>query len=1119
MFAGGPGGVFVGREHELRVLRADVEDALRGRGRLVLLAGEPGIGKTRTCQELAAYAREHGAQVLWGRCYEGEGAPAFWPWVQVLRAGLNHFETAALQAVLGASAVELAPIVPGLREQWPDLPSSDPSDSPEARFRLFDSVAGFLSKLAQRAPLLVVIDDLHGADRSSLLLLEFVTRGLRELPLLVLGTHRDVGGRSAHPLTETLVDVARQPSTERLVLRGLSADEIAEFIRTSAGVEPPAVLVTLLHERTEGNPLFVSEFVQVLLSEGRLAGGTEGGWNVTVPSTVQAVIGRRLAPLSEVCREVLRTAAVVGREFHLNVLEGALAEGKQAQLIGALEEAVAAQVLQGLDASGRGRFAHALIRETLFEELGTVRRQQLHRTVGESIERLDADEGLAELVYHFFEAGENEKTVAYAQRAGDRALGMLAYEEAVRLYERGMDALRRLPGEDAHERQRCDLLLGLGEAQNGAARTAESKETILRAADIARGLRLREHFSRAALVYGVQLVWGEAGVTDTTLVGLLEEAIAFWGSDDSALHARLLGRLATALYYLPVEARRASLCDAAVTMARRIGDRGALAFALNAQHAAGWGPDNQAERLAIATELKQLAEAAGDRHLVFQAHFWRANDSLELGDFDAFDTDLNTCARLADELRRPYYDLHVALFEAARAAILGRFDDAQRFTAAAHAAGMEWYPAVAQFGTGFHALNRAVLRGEPLDGLVAFLEASIAQHPGVPAMRCFLARVYAELGRDAPARHEFNRVAAAGFADLPRDGNLLPMLSFLSDVCAFLGDTERAAILYELLDPYAERAAIIGNVGVYFGCGAQCLGKLAATMSRWDDAVRHFKDAIAFNIRMHARPQLALTQHAYARALFARGTPGDRETASSLLAAALDTARDLGMRRLDEKITRLLEGTQRAATGDVRSATESPKPAPGDRSAEPNLFRREGGYWTIAFAGTLVRLKDNKGLQFIAHLLRHPGQEFLALDLVDFGVSNADRGAAPQIAIGAPALDAEAKRAYKERLHELRDELEEAERFNDFGRAAQLQAEMHFIGEQLSAAVGRHGKDRKAGGAAERARLMVTKRIKGALTTIGAVHPQLAHHLRACVKTGYLCSYTPPPDRRVAWQF
>jgi tetratricopeptide (TPR) repeat protein len=1117
---------FVGRQAELNALHASVEQALDGHGRLVLLTGEAGIGKTRTAEELAAYAQRRGAQVLWGRCSEDAGAPAFWPWVQLLRSCTNPLDPEALRRLLGDGAPEIAQLVPQVRERLPGLPIPSGLDSAQARFRLFDAVARVLEQLARRMPLVLIIDDLHGADQSSLLLLQFVVRALREWPLLLVGAYRDPTSTREHPLTALFVEALRQPGTQQLTLSGLSPSEVERFIELTAGVKPAAAVVAAIHQQTEGNPLFVAEYLRLLLTDPSQSGLHTLPATLGVPQSVKAVIGRRLRPLSRECNAVLEAASVIGREFGLDVVEWAVASLpalslslRERGLGDLLAEAVTAGVLVEVPGPAhRYRFAHALFHETLYDELSPARRMHLHREVGAAIERLpDIEEHLTELAHHFFEAADENaaQAVHYAQRAGERARALLAYEEAARLYELGLDALRRVPtaathaGEDRHERQRCELLLGFGEAQNGAGKTLQSKETVLRAADIARRLGLREHVSRAALAFGVQFAWGEAGVTDTTLIGLLEEAIALWGAEDSALHARLLGRLATALTYTPSAARRTAFCGEGVAMARRIGDPATLACALDAQHSAAWGPGNQVERVAIATELAQLAEQAHDRHLAFQAHFWRANDYLELGDFDAFDADLNTCTRLAEELRRPYYAFHVSLFQAARALILGRFEDARRFATAVYTEGMKWHERAAEFGAGLFALNTALLGGEPLDGFVVFLETAIAQHPEVPNIRCIVAHLYAELNREADAGRELNYVAAADFVDWPQDAILIHTLTLLSDTCAFLGDTERAALLYELLAPYAARAAVVPNVGVYSGCVSQSLGTLAATMSRWDDAVRHFADAVAFNTRMRARPQLALTQHTYARVLLARAQPGDRELASRLLATALDTARELGMKRLEAKVSDLLSTRPAIGEAQRRSARQ---PESRDAQRETGIFRKDGDLWEIAYAGRTGRLEHTRGLQYIAHLLRYPGREIDVLELVQ-GSGVGGQGREDQTSStgdrGLPLLDAQAKAEYRQRVHAWRAELQESERLNDRGAIERARAEIEMLSDQLAGAVDLGGRDRPVGAGVERARVAVSKRIKEAIDRIRAVHAPLAEHLKASISTGYYCTYTP----------
>ena len=321
-----PNRLFVGREHEQQVLRAAIDAVRTGHGRLALLAGEAGVGKTRIAEELARYAPEHGVQVFWGCCSEDGGAPAFWPWVQILRAAIKGMDRDSLAIALGTGAADIAQLVPELRVVLPDIPSIAIADSPQARFRVFDGITRFLDYLAARAPVLLIIDDLHGADPSSLRLIEFIVRELRSMPLMMLASYRDVGLTSTHPLTGMLVEGLRVSDVERLTLSGWSASEIAEFIERSTHIAPAASLVRAVHQRTEGNPLFVGEYVRLLLSEG-----SDTVTIRPVPHTVRAVIARRLAPLPSHCRDVLRVAAVIGREFGLQLLASVLL------LIGALE--------------------------------------------------------------------------------------------------------------------------------------------------------------------------------------------------------------------------------------------------------------------------------------------------------------------------------------------------------------------------------------------------------------------------------------------------------------------------------------------------------------------------------------------------------------------------------------------------------------------------------------------------------------------------------------------------------------------------------------------------------------------------------------------------------------
>ena len=291
-------GAFVGRGSELAELIAGLEDAFAGRGRLFLLVGEPGIGKSRLAEEVMRRARVRGARVLVGRCWEAGGAPAYWPWVQALRAQVREDETAALRAHLGTGAEQLAQVLPELRQRFPDLPDPpSPSEPEAARFRLFDATAQFLRNSSEARPILLVLDDLHAADAPSLLFLRFLARELQSTHILLLAAYRDVDPIPGRPLTETLTELAREPVTRRLALVGLSEPEVAEYIEQTAAQIASAPLLAALYEETEGNPLFVGEIVRLLSVEGVRSKSTAEG-RLAIPQSIRDVIARRLTHLS-----------------------------------------------------------------------------------------------------------------------------------------------------------------------------------------------------------------------------------------------------------------------------------------------------------------------------------------------------------------------------------------------------------------------------------------------------------------------------------------------------------------------------------------------------------------------------------------------------------------------------------------------------------------------------------------------------------------------------------------------------------------------------------------------------------------------------------------------------
>jgi DNA-binding SARP family transcriptional activator len=882
---------FVGRQRELSELAGALEDAAGGQGRLVLVSGEPGIGKSRLAAELARHARAHGAQVLAGRCWEAGGAPAFWPWVQSLRSYLRVEARDELVSELGPGAAEVAAILPELHELIPGLRPPAAPESEGARFRLFHATAEFLQRASEKRPLVLILDDLHAADTPSLLLLQFLAREIGSMHVLLLAVMRDVDPTPAEPLTAMLAEVAREPITRRVSLAGLAEDEVAEYVRLTAAEIASPELASALYGETEGNPLFVSETVRLLSLEG-LSPQASGTPRLAIPPTVTDVISRRLGHLSADCNQMLTQASVLGREFALDALERVVAQ-PEGQFLECVDEATAARAVAEVPGvRGRLRFSHVLVRDTLYDRLGAARRARLHRRAGETLEALYArDPGphLAELAHHFLEAsaaGTPGKAIGYARGAAERAASALAYEEAVRLYQVALQEHGR--GEPPDAMVRCELLLALGDAQTRAGDTPAAKETFLLAAGLAG--HTGEAVARAALGYGGRLLFNVSR-DDPRLRPLLEQALAELGQGDSALRAKILARLAGGpLRDEPSRERRASLSEHAVAIARRIGDPALLGYVLDASFLAIWAPDNIGKRRAIAAEMVEVGESTGDLERLFQGHVYRIWTLLELGDLAAVSAEVGIASRIADELRQPAQLWMAAAVRTLCALLEGRFEEAGELIEEAFRLGertIPWNAAVTR------QLQLFALRREQgrLDELEETVKGAAHTHRTYPVWRCVLADLYAQLGRQDDARAEFERLAAGDFTELPFNEEWLLGMTLLADVCTALGDVPRSVRLYQLLLPYRELHAVVVPE-ISLGAVARPLGRLAATAGRFEQATQHFEAAIQLNQRSGARPWTAHARHDYARMLIARG---DHQNARQQLAHALATYRELQM--------------------------------------------------------------------------------------------------------------------------------------------------------------------------------------------------------------------------------
>jgi hypothetical protein len=889
----------VGRVPELAELIGGLGDAFAGHGRLFVLIGEPGVGKSRLAEELARHARGRGARLLIGRCWEAGGAPAFWPWVQLLRSYVRASDRSDLVSELGPRAADIAPILPELHELIPGLPPPTASEPEGARFRLFHATAELLRRGSAERPLVLILDDLHAADTPSLLMLQFLARELGAMHVLVLAAMRDVDPVPGEPLTTMLAEVAREPVSHRISLRGLSERDVSEYVQLTAADIASAELAAELHAETEGNPLFLTETVRLLLLEG-LRPGPGGAVRLVVPQSVRDVISRRLAHLSAACNQVLALASVLGREFVLELL-ARMGEVSVDELLDTLDEAMSARVIGEVPGvADRLRFAHVVIRDTLYERLTTARRVRLHRLAVAALESLDGEDPgahLAELAHHSIAAREFDKAVRYAWRAADRALALLAYEEAARLYQTALDALE-LQGV-ADEKSRCALLLSLGEAQGRAGNTPAAKAVFLEAANVARRLGLSPELARAAVGYGGRTAWVRAA-GDRRLVPLLEEGLDAISETDVELRARLLARLAGALRDEPSRTRRDRLSREAIQLARRSGSPAALAYALDGRAEVILAPDTIAECLALGNELCEVAERIGDKERMVHGHMDRFVVQVLLGDIRGAHADLAAMTQIADELRQPVQLWQARIAQAMLALGLGRLSTAKELVAQALELGERPHPEMAIPAHRVQWYTLCELRGEPEKADVG-IRNLVADYPNRPVFRCVLAHLHTQLGRTDEAQQELAELAREEFSALPFDQEWLYGMSLLAESAATLRDTNVAIVLYPLLKPW-EGINAADHPEAMRGSISRHLGLLAALLERPDQASAHYEAALSMNAKMGARPWLGHTQNDYAQTLLARHAPGDSKRADQLLDAARTTYHELGMHTHAAKI-------------------------------------------------------------------------------------------------------------------------------------------------------------------------------------------------------------------------
>ena len=883
---------YAGRQTEREQLEAAYKLVSAGERRVVLISGEPGIGKTRLVAHLARNVQEDRALVLYGRC-EDELDVAYRSISEALRQLLVHLPEAVVTEHLAACGGELGRLV-----SLVGAPPPERSDPETERLRLFESVCDLLSRASQWTPVVLVLDDLHWADRSTLMLLRHLVRAEPVMRVLIVGTYRDTDLARSHPLADLLADLRRENGYERVALTGLDEAETTAFILARAGdaVEEPeaAALARLLLEETDGNPFFMGEVLDHLIDAGALF-QRQGRWEgdadliarIGIPEGVKEVIGRRLSALGAETNEALTVAGVCGSAFAAEVVAEVMGRAVD-EVAALLDEPLRRRLLAEVaDAFETYTFAHALVRQTLLEELSTSRRVRLHHRVAEVLEARGAS--AAELAYHFCESAamaDAAKAVEYAMKAAAEARAGLAFEQALSLYRRALEAEESLPPDPA---RRAAIHLEIGTSRDNLGEALEARADFVAAADCARRAGSTDLLVEAACRYGgraaVWLDWGEP-------VGpaLAEEALRAVGQDDSEDRVRVLSKLSFWAVLDQEVDRRLALTEEALELSARLGSTQARAEALTYRMWSVRGTGRLDEQLALADELEALALSTDDagRHMV--ALINRAGAQFIRNDLAACKHTIAQMAELGERRREVYARWSTAAYASHFAQIEGRFSDLE----VCMAVEAEAAPAVGDVGRALGALRRLFceeLRGTAA-GCAAALRALEVDFPMLRKGNSYSARAaWAEGDLDSATRviSEYRSTWRTGLAE----GRIFTVSGTAPVVCA-VGAVELAADMYDFALPYAGQWATQSGEQDN-GLTDEALGRFAACLGRRDEAVARFRSALE-GYRVAGSPVYR------ARTLAALAPLLEGDAAADSAREAADICARLGLARLGREV-------------------------------------------------------------------------------------------------------------------------------------------------------------------------------------------------------------------------
>jgi tetratricopeptide (TPR) repeat protein len=1051
----------VGRSKEILGIDRAIETLKAGRGQVLMLAGEPGIGKSTLASLAARRAEADSLPVFWGFAWEAGGAPGYWPWMQLLGSLVSECKP-------GDDLVSsLDRLLPGIHAPA-DARTLQPN---QARFQLLESVRRLLEDLAQRTPLVLILEDLHAADSDSLHLLQYVSRHLSNMPVLLIGTFREAEARimlAGEPLWRVCRDA------QLMRLGRLDRDGVREFLQVSGGSSAPDREVERLFEITEGNPLFLTELVSLL--------ARRDSSDARLPVTVEQVIRQQVSHLPEGAVRRLTEASVLGREFDVQAL-AAVSASTADELESELTPAIATGLLRETK-TAVFRFSHVLHRDVLYQDINPSRRSALHLRYAQYLEQLIAaghNERWTELARHLDSAGEGHRGAAIAawRKAARRALERLAFADAAESLQNALQSMDQGPAADLMERYR--LLLECAEAMLLAGVSEAAFCHCRQAFEIARDLGDATMMAEAALTWGGAIVVAKV---DADLIAALRQSLAALPDDQIALRARVQARLAGALQPAPDPGEPMDMAREAIAMARSTGDEGVIYGVLRFAISALMDFALPAERIPLNEEFGALAERRGDVPGQFRSQLRLMIDACEAANRDKMDAAIEEIHSLAEKIGLPHYRWRAASARAMQATISGDFARAKELLDAAQRHAEEFGDVEA--GVTLPLQRLAILIdwdgdcGESFERITARLREAYVR--GMARAEEFVTPLVVAFGgsaRNARALLDDERAIARIFAGGDRHS-----LSCLGEMAAAMGVGELATRTLEALRPHEESCATAGLMGsICTGPTAWSLGLIARGLGRLDDAREFLQRALDVAEAMRSPPWIARISLALAEAY---------------VEAGLDEQAATQARRGQQLMAGLRLRRHRGAP------VEDGVPTPSEPSTRGHQFslERDGELWQVSYDGEMAMFKPSRGLEMLAVLVARPDADVHVLDL-----SGASPAASRDEA-GA-LLDRKARSDYQARIEALREQLDEADQFGDSAGAEAAREEIEFIGRELTRAFGIGGRSRPSGKAAERARVNVRRRLKDAIDRIGKQNPGAGRYLENTVKTGTYCRYTP----------